>query len=103
MQCNLVQLLLKTVDSAIVSIVVIVMAHPIVHHDGTCRIFLDSRELARISHVIENRVLHPVRCLADREGERASDGHFGNDFLLNSLKTCGMIPDLAVPNADLTV
>ena len=103
MERNLVQLLLKTVDGAIVSIVLIVTAHAIVHHDGTCRIFLDSRELAWIAHIIENRVLHPVSCLADCEGERAADGHFRNDFFFNRLQTRRMVPDLAVTYPDLTV
>ena len=99
MERNLLQLLLETVDRAIVALVVFVAA---TIHQVTVPVLLNSRELASVS-LVEDGVFHTIGRLADGESEGAAHTDQAHGLLLDRLEPGRVATDLAVADADFAV
>ena len=73
---------------------------------GICNMglsILHGRDVTPNGAFIEDRVVHSVLCLANCKGETTTYGDLRNNLVLNGLKSCWMVPDLVIANADFTI
>ena len=101
MQSNLLQLLFKAMYRSVVSLV-IRLFH--VLHDVARPVAADPRDVTPLIRcIVKDRVFHAASCLANSEGKRATYANFADQFILDSLEACRMIPDFAVTDSDFAI